>query len=137
MASGEAGGESRIKIHCCLIPRELALLGDECLSPLSLLVRVVPLPLLSSPPPLILPHPSTVHSFDLSHLFYCYFCSTSTSVHTSSVYHTTMTSLVRRGSEYAVKRLANDQPELTASPWLVALFAVTAVTLLLAFWAVS
>lgn len=50
------------------------------------------------------------------------------------------TSLVRRGSQYASDHFANNpdkKPEITASPWLIALLAVTVITLMLALWAVE
>ena len=50
------------------------------------------------------------------------------------------TTLARRGTEYAANRLANDggqKLEIKASPWLIALFAVTLVAVFVIFWAVS
>lgn len=51
----------------------------------------------------------------------------------------TFTTLVRRGTEYASNHFANEPDqklEIKASPWLIALFAVTLVTVLVIFWAV-
>ncbi|RJE26727.1 hypothetical protein PHISCL_00958 [Aspergillus sclerotialis] len=49
------------------------------------------------------------------------------------------TTLVRRGTEYASNNIANGDQKLDvkASPWLIALFAVTLVAVLVAFWAVE
>lgn len=49
--------------------------------------------------------------------------------------------LVRRGTEYASNHIANNHEQhiniKAASPWLIALFAVTLVAVLVVFWAVS
>lgn len=46
---------------------------------------------------------------------------------------------VRRGTEYASNHIANGDQKFNvkaASPWLIALFAVTLVAVSVAFWAV-